>query len=98
MFPLAEGAMATVTCAVELAVGVEACQLVEADLLGRVLPAEDATALSAVVATLEEAEWFLARGRRAYCGGAICLNRVVSTAGLEHLKSKGPKLRPRHGR
>lgn len=53
------------------------------------LPAENATALSAMVAALEKAEWFLARGRRAYCGGAICLKKVVSTVGLEHFEEQG---------
>lgn len=56
MLPLAEGSIAAVACTVQLALGVEACQLIETDLLGRMLPAEDAAALPAVVATLEEAE------------------------------------------
>jgi hypothetical protein len=43
----------------------EARKLIEAHLFGRVLPAEDATTLSAVMAALEEPEGFLARGRRA---------------------------------
>lgn len=60
MFPLAERAVATVTCAVQDSIGVEPGQLIETDLLGRVLPAEDATALPAVVAALEKAEGFLA--------------------------------------
>jgi hypothetical protein len=47
-------------------VGVEAGKLIETNLLRRVLPAEDSTALSAVVAALKEAKGFLARGRRAY--------------------------------
>ncbi|EAT90586.2 hypothetical protein HBH98_164770 [Parastagonospora nodorum] len=60
MFPLAERAVATVTCAVQDSIWVEPSQLIETDLLGRVLPAENATALSAVVAALEKAEGFLA--------------------------------------
>ena len=53
VLPLTEGAVAAVTSAVPFAVRVEACKLVEADLLGRVLPAEDAAALPAVVAAVE---------------------------------------------
>jgi hypothetical protein len=97
MFPLAERAVATITCTVQDPIGMEACKLVELHLFGRVLPAENATALSAVVTALEEAEGFLARGRRAYRGGSICLKRVVSTGGLEHREEQGPQLRPRHG-
>lgn len=41
-----------------MAFWVEASQLVETDLVGRVLPAEDAATLSAVMATLEEAKGF----------------------------------------
>jgi len=48
--------MATVARAVQLALRVEACKLIEANLLGRVLPAKDAAALPAVVAPLEEAK------------------------------------------
>jgi hypothetical protein len=66
MFPLAEGTMATIACTVEDTVRMEARKLIEAHLFGRVLPAEDATALSAVMAALEETEGLLARGRRAY--------------------------------
>jgi hypothetical protein len=73
MLPLAERAMATVTSAVPLAVGVETCKLIEADLLRRVLPAEDAAAFSAVMAAVEQAEWCLARGSGAGRGGAIGL-------------------------
>jgi hypothetical protein len=97
MFPLAERAMATVACTVQDAIGMEACQLIEPHLFVRVLPAEDATALPAVVATLEQAERFLARGCRAYRGGSICLIGFVSTTGLERFEEQGPKLRPRHG-
>jgi len=56
MLPLAERTMATVARAVQLALRVEACKLIEANLLGRVLPAKDAAALPAVVAPLEEAK------------------------------------------
>jgi hypothetical protein len=89
MFPLAKRPVATITCAVQDPVGMEACKLIELHLFGRVLPAEDATALPAVVAALEKAEGFLARGRRAYRSGAICLMRVVSTTGLEHREEHG---------
>jgi hypothetical protein len=53
VLPLTEGAVATITCAVPFAVRMEACKLVEADLLGRVLPAEDAAAFPAVMAAVE---------------------------------------------
>jgi hypothetical protein len=52
--------MATVACAVQDAIGMEARKLIETDLLGGVLPAKDATALSAMVAPLEKAKGFLA--------------------------------------
>ena len=90
MFPFTERAVAAIACTVQFAVGMETCKLVKTDLLGRVLPAKDATAFSAMMAALEEAERFLARGRRAYRSGSICLNRSVSTVGLEHLKSQDP--------
>lgn len=83
VLPLAERAVAAVTGAVPLALGVEARKLVETDLLGRVLRAEDATALSAVMAAVEQAKRCLARGCRACWSGAICLKMFVSTAGLE---------------
>lgn len=60
VLPLAERAMAAIAGAVPLALGVEACELVKTDLLGRVLRAVDATALSAVVTAVEEAKWRLA--------------------------------------
>lgn len=66
MLPFAERAVAAIAGAVPLALWVEACKLVKTDLLGRVLGAEDAAALSAVMAAVEEAKWCLARGRRAY--------------------------------
>jgi len=43
-----------------MALWVEARELVKADLVARVLPAEDAATLAAVVATLEEAKRLLA--------------------------------------
>lgn len=82
MLPLAERTVAAVAGTMPLALGVEARQLVEADLVARVLCAEDATALAAVVAALEEAKGFLARRGRAYHGGSICLKKFVSTVGL----------------
>ena len=90
VLPLAERAVAAIAGAMQFAIRVEACKLIETDLLGRVLPAEDATALPAVVAALEEAEGLCARRRRAYCGGAVDLKRCVSTIGLERFKSKDP--------
>jgi hypothetical protein len=90
MLPLAERAMATVACAMHYSIWVEACKFIETDQLGRVLPAEDAATLSAVVASLEEAEGLCARGRRTYGSGAVGLNRCVSTIGLELIKRKGP--------
>jgi hypothetical protein len=44
-------------------VRMEAREFIEANLLGRMLPTKDSAALPAVVAALEEAERFLARGR-----------------------------------
>jgi hypothetical protein len=69
-------------------VGMEPGKLVESNLLGGVLPTEDAAALPAMVATLEEAKGFLARGRRAYWSGAVRLNGWVSTTGLERVQAK----------
>jgi hypothetical protein len=43
-----------------MAFRVETCELIETDIVARVLPAEDATALAAMVATLEEAKGLLA--------------------------------------
>lgn len=54
------------------------------------LPAVDATALSAVMAALEEAKGFLARRCRADRSGAIRLNRFVSTIGLDSGRSEEP--------
>jgi hypothetical protein len=55
--------VAAVARTMQHTVGVEPGKLVESDLLGRVLPTEDAATLPAVMATLKEAEGFLARGR-----------------------------------
>lgn len=83
MLPLTEQAVATIACTMQDTLGMESRQLVQAHLVGRMLPAVDAATLSAVVATLEEAEGFLARRRGANRSGAVSLNRVVSTAGLD---------------
>lgn len=98
MLPLAEGTMTAIACTMQFALGVEACKLIETDLLGRVLPAEDAATLSAVMAALKEAEGFFTRGRRAYSGGAVSLKRCISTIGLEQLRKREPKSRPRQER
>jgi hypothetical protein len=66
VFPLTERAMAAIACTVQVAFGMEASKLIETNLLRRMLPAEDATTLPAVMTALKEAEWFLARGCRAY--------------------------------
>lgn len=63
VLPLAERAVAAIAGAMPLTLRVEACKLVKTDLLGRVLRAVDAAALSAMVAAVEEAKWGLARGR-----------------------------------
>lgn len=63
VLPLTERAVAAIAGAVPLALGVETCELVKTDLLGRVLRAVDATALAAVVAAVEQAKWRLARCR-----------------------------------
>lgn len=63
MLPLAEGAVATITCTVPVTLGMEARKLVKADLVARVLCAEDATTLAAVVTALEESKGLLARRR-----------------------------------
>ena len=60
VLPLAEGAVAAITCTMPLAFRVEAGKLIETDLLRGVLCAEDAAALSAVMAAVEEAKWHLA--------------------------------------
>jgi len=56
VLPLAEGAVAAVAGTVPVAFWVEAGELVETHVVARVLPAEDAAALAAVVAPLEEAK------------------------------------------
>jgi hypothetical protein len=66
MFPLTKRAMAAIACTVQVAFGMEASKLIETNLLRRMLPAEDATTLPAVMTALKEAKWFLARGCRAY--------------------------------
>ena len=92
VLPLAERAVAAIAGAMPLTLRVEACKLVKTNLLAGVLCAEDATALSAVVAAVEEAKWCLTRGRRACCSGAIRLERFVSTIGLERFATvmEGP--------
>ena len=60
MLPLSERAVAALARTMKTAFGMESCKLVELDLLGRMLPAEDAATLSAMVATLEETEGLLA--------------------------------------
>jgi NADPH-dependent ferric siderophore reductase len=61
VLPLTERAVAAITCAMPLTFRVETSKLVETDLPGRVLCAEDATALPAVMAAVEEAKRHLAR-------------------------------------
>jgi hypothetical protein len=89
MLPLAERAVAAVACTMHHTIGVEASELVETNLLGRMLPTEDSAALSAVVAALEETEWLLTRRRGAHWSGAVCLMKIVSTASLELLQCEG---------
>lgn len=59
VLPLTERAVAAITRAVPLTFRMEAGKLVKTDLLRGVLCAEDATALSAVMAAVEEAKWHL---------------------------------------
>lgn len=81
MLPLAEGAVAAITSPMQDALGMEARKFVQAHLVCRMLPAEDAAALSAVMAALEEAKRFLARRGGAYRSGTIGLKGMVSTIG-----------------
>lgn len=60
MLPLAERTIATLASTVQDTIGMEPGQIVKSDLLGRVLPAEDAATLSAMVAPLEETKRLLA--------------------------------------
>jgi hypothetical protein len=82
MLPFTEGAVAAIAGTVPLALRVEACKLVEADLLGRILCAEDPTTLPAMVAAIEQAKRRVAGGCRTYWGGAVGLQELVSTIGL----------------
>ena len=82
VLPLTEGAMAAVAGTVPLALGVEACKLVETNLFGRVLCAEDPTAFPAVVAAVEQTKRCLAGDCRTYWGGTVGLQELVSTIGL----------------
>lgn len=59
VLPLTEGAVAAITRTMPLTFRVEAGKFIETDLLGGVLCAEDATALSTVMAAVEEAKWHL---------------------------------------
>jgi sialic acid synthase SpsE len=86
MLPLAERAVAAVACTMHHTIGVESSELVETNLLGRMLPTEDPAALSTMVAALEETEWLLTRRRGAHWSGAVCLMKIVSTTGLELLQ------------
>jgi hypothetical protein len=83
VLPFAIRAMATIAGPMQETLGMEAGKLVEPDLVGRVLPAEDAATFSTVMTALEEAKRFLARRRGAYRSGSVGLKRVVSTIGLE---------------
>lgn len=78
MLPLAEGAEATIARTMEHALRVEPSKLIKADLVGRVLPAKDATTLPAMVAALKEAEGLLAGRGGANRGGAVGLPVVAS--------------------
>lgn len=71
---------------------VEPSQLVEADLVCRVLPAIDAATLATMVPALEEAKRFLARRRGTDRSGTVSLNRIVSRVGLEryNMEDEGP--------
>ena len=75
MLPLAKGAVTAIASTLQVALGVEACKLIEADLVGRMLPAEDTPTFSAMVATLKEAKRFPARGSGAHRSGAVGLKR-----------------------
>lgn len=83
MLPLAEGAVTTITCTVPVTLGMEARKLVKADLVARVLCAEDAAALAAVVTALEESKGLLARRGGADQRGSIGLKKRVSIIGLD---------------
>lgn len=83
VLPLAERAVAAVTGTMPLALRMEASKLIKTNLLGGILSAEDAAAFPAMMAAVEKAEWCLARGRRACWSGAVRLERLVSTIGLE---------------
>jgi hypothetical protein len=73
VLPLPEGAVAAITGTVPVAFWMEAGELIETDVVARVLPAEDATALAAMVATLEEAKGLLAAGCGADRSGTVSL-------------------------
>lgn len=87
VLPLAERAVAAIAGAVPFALWMEACKLIKTNLLRRVLRAEDAATLSAVVAAVEQAKGCLARRRRACGSGTVRLKRFVSTIGLERFNS-----------
>lgn len=73
VLPLAERAVATVAGTVPVALWMEAGELVETHVVARVLPAENAAALAAVVAALEETKGLLAAGCRAHRSGTVSL-------------------------
>lgn len=83
VLPLTKGAVTAVAGTMPATLGVEPGKLVETNLGGRVLPAVDAAALSAVVATLKEAKGLLTRRGGADRSGAVSLTRNVSAIGLE---------------
>lgn len=74
LLPLAELAMAPIAGPLPVTLWVEESMLVEPHPLLRVLPTEDATALSAMVAAIEEAKRLLACGRGTNCRGTVRLN------------------------
>lgn len=73
MLPLAERAVATIAGTVPMTFWMEPRELIETDIVARVLPAKDAAALAAMVATLEEAEGLLAGRCGANRSGTVSL-------------------------
>jgi hypothetical protein len=81
LLPLTVLGVATIACSLPFTLGVEKSVLVEADAFLGVLPAEDATALSAVMAANKDTKWSLAGRCSANGSGTIRLNVLVSVIG-----------------
>ena len=81
LLPLAVLGVATVARLLPATLGMEESILVEPDLLMNVLPAEDATTLSTVMAANKETERGLASRCSAHGSGTIRLNVCVSFIG-----------------